>query len=539
MSRVQWLQIAGLVILLMGLFTKIGTVELYAEEPRRAIVALEMEMSEQYIVPTIHGENYYNKPPLYNWILLSFAKAMGGFSEWSVRLPGLISFALLAFCLFWVTNKYVNKEVAVLSCFGLLTNPDLLFYATNVAGEIDLFFSLLVFIQGFIFFHYLEKGESLKAFIFSYFIAGLGVLTKGLPALVFQGMTVLGWLLLTGQWKKIFSWKHFIGGVVFLIPVGLYLNAYSQQEEIQPFLVNLLMESFQRMPIERPIGKTLSGLVQFPFTLSVILLPFSLLLIPLSKKVPFIRRRLKSNRFLMFSLLFVIFNIWIYWISAGTHKRYLYPFFPFIYILLTFGYYRLLKTSTFSKWSDGLVILFIVAFILVSCYLPFHQDFQFISYLLPFVVFSILTGIFLAWIWFKIKARIWLLFIVLGLLRLDYNFLIKPAITEHSSVRIYRQSIREITDRIKEPINFLTKRSADINKAFGISDTIYTHRHMPYAIPFYYSLYSGNILHIEENVTSEKIFLACELVPTNLAIDTLYDFQREGHQPWVVFRVGH
>ena len=537
MSGIQWLQRAGLVILLAGLFTKIDTVELYAEEPRRAIVALEMEMSGQYIVPTIHGENYYNKPPLYNWILLGFARVMGGFSEWSVRLPGLISFVLLAFCLFRVTKKYVNREVAILAGFGLLANPDLLFYATNVAGEIDLFFSLLVFIQVFIFFHFLEKDEPLRAFILSYFITAMGVLTKGLPALAFQGLTIMGWLLATGQWKKVFSWQHVVGGLAFLIPTGLYLNAYSQQGELQPFLVNLFMESSQRTPIEESIGKTLSGLVRFPFDLSLTLLPFSLLLIPLSWKMPSIKCALKNNRFLMFSLLFVIFNIWIYWISPGTHKRYLYPFFPFMYVLLAYGYYRLLKNNIFKKWSDGLVLLFIAAFILVSCYLPFHQDFQNISYFLLFSTLSILVGVVLVRIWFKIQHRIWLLFIVFGFLRLNHNFLVKPAIAEHSLVRVYRKEIQEITNQTKEPIIFLGKRSTDINRAFGVSDTIYVHKHMPYAIPFYYSLYSGNTLHIEENVAPGKVFLTQSMIPTNLPIDTLYQFRRKGHQPWVVFKV--
>ena len=134
MSRIQWLQIAALAILIIGLFSKVGTVELYAEEPRRAIVSLEMEMSGEYIVPTIHGENYYNKPPFYNWVLIGSAKLMGGFSEWSMRMPGLISFILLALCVYKATKKYINKDAAMLAGLGFLANPDILFYASNVAG---------------------------------------------------------------------------------------------------------------------------------------------------------------------------------------------------------------------------------------------------------------------------------------------------------------------------------------------------------------------------------------------------------------------
>lgn len=496
-----------------------------------------MEMSGEYIVPTIHGENYYNKPPLYNWVLIGFAKIMGGFSEWSVRLPGLISFVLLVLCVYKVTKKYVNKEVAVLAGFGFLANPDVLFYASNVAGEIDLFFSLIVFLQVFTFFHYLEKGEPLKAFVFSYLLAAIGLLTKGLPALAFQGLTILGWLLSTGQWKKLFSWQHILGGLAFLIPVGSYMYGYSQKDDLAPFLINLFMESSQRTPIEQSIGKTVSGLIQFPLNLLILLVPFSFLLIPLTRKISAIKSVLKANRFLLFSLLFIAFNIWIYWISAGMKKRYLYPFFPFIYILLAYGYYGLMKKSIFKKWSDGIVAFFIVAFISVSGYLPFHTDFQFINYLMPVSILMTILGITVGWIYFKIENKIWLLFIVLGLLRLEYNFFAKPEIVEHSPVRVYRESMRKITHQISEPITFLGNRSMDVNRAFGAVDTIYTHQHMPYAIPFYYTLYSGNVLRIEEYVSVDKIFIARELVPKNVPIDTLYQFQRKGHKPWVVFKL--
>ena len=39
------------------------------DEAIRSLVALEMKLSGNLITPTLHGEYYYNKPPLYNWIL--------------------------------------------------------------------------------------------------------------------------------------------------------------------------------------------------------------------------------------------------------------------------------------------------------------------------------------------------------------------------------------------------------------------------------------------------------------------------------------
>ena len=58
-----------LLFALPAFFINLGLLPLFADEPTRANVALEMILSGNYSVPTIGGEYYYNKPPFYNWIL--------------------------------------------------------------------------------------------------------------------------------------------------------------------------------------------------------------------------------------------------------------------------------------------------------------------------------------------------------------------------------------------------------------------------------------------------------------------------------------
>ncbi len=48
-----------------------GIALLFLEEPRRALVAMEMMYSGDYIHTTIHGAAYYNKPPLFNWLVVA------------------------------------------------------------------------------------------------------------------------------------------------------------------------------------------------------------------------------------------------------------------------------------------------------------------------------------------------------------------------------------------------------------------------------------------------------------------------------------
>lgn len=56
-------------LLIPALFINLGKMPLSSDEPTRSVVALEMNLSGNYVTPTINGDYYYNKPPLYNWIL--------------------------------------------------------------------------------------------------------------------------------------------------------------------------------------------------------------------------------------------------------------------------------------------------------------------------------------------------------------------------------------------------------------------------------------------------------------------------------------
>jgi len=58
-----------LVLLLPALLLRLGYMPHIDDEAIRALVALEMRWSDNWVTPTLHGDYYYNKPPLWNWLL--------------------------------------------------------------------------------------------------------------------------------------------------------------------------------------------------------------------------------------------------------------------------------------------------------------------------------------------------------------------------------------------------------------------------------------------------------------------------------------
>src|ERR1043165_5420135 len=92
--------IGFLVLYVLSVIIHFGYYPLNGDEPRRAIVAIEMRQSGNFIMPTTLGWEYYNKPPLFNWIISALMFITGSESEWVVRLPSLIAILLWGFCNF-------------------------------------------------------------------------------------------------------------------------------------------------------------------------------------------------------------------------------------------------------------------------------------------------------------------------------------------------------------------------------------------------------------------------------------------------------
>ena len=139
---------------ILALFLNLGLMPFIGDEAIRCLVAMEMGYQNNYLVPTINGEFYFSKPPLYNWILILFFKIYGSINEWIARVPTVL------FCLIfsWVIyksykSKFNDKTLAVLLSLMFLTCGRILFWDSFLA-LIDIFFSLLMFVLFMIIYHY-------------------------------------------------------------------------------------------------------------------------------------------------------------------------------------------------------------------------------------------------------------------------------------------------------------------------------------------------------------------------------------------------
>ena len=190
-------------LFLLSLFYNLGYHPLMMEEPRRALIALEMLFQDNLLVPTEMGEYYYKKPPLYNWmIILSYQ--IFGYTEWAVRLWSVLSLIGMGILLFITGRAHANQRFGWYAAFGFVLSADLYLYFSWL-GEIDVFYSFLCLAAFLSFFHYGEEKQWYQAFILAYFFYALGTLTKGLPSIVFAGLTTFSWLLIKKRLRLLFT----------------------------------------------------------------------------------------------------------------------------------------------------------------------------------------------------------------------------------------------------------------------------------------------------------------------------------------------
>jgi 4-amino-4-deoxy-L-arabinose transferase-like glycosyltransferase len=362
-------------LLLLALFLNLGLHPLKHEEPRRALVALEMLFRDNLLVPTEVGAFYYNKPPVYNWLIILSYKLFGNYSELAVRFFSVLSFLGMGGLLFAATTRYLGSRLALYSSLFFMLCADLLFYF-SLTAEIDFFYSLVTFTGFLVIYHFERKQAYWTLFLLTYLLTAIGTLTKGLPSIAFTGITLLAWFSYQRKFLRLFHPAHFAGLGVFLLLVGGYFWAYSQYNDPSGFLTRLFSESSRRTVAENGLLALLGHLLHFPLINLVNLLPAAFLLPFLFSRSFF--SKLRQHSFLSFVLITLLANLPIYLLSPGAKARYMYMLYPLVVLLLTAAYFvqdRDWKQKA-EKLLQQLIFGLIILMILAGGGLPFLPPLQ-------------------------------------------------------------------------------------------------------------------------------------------------------------------
>lgn len=426
--------LAGGLLLLPALLTNLGLLALYADEGIRAQVAMEMDISGDLITPRLFGEPYYNKPPLYNWLLLTLFQLTGRTDEFIVRLPTVLFLLAYVSTIYLAVRKHLKTIHAtdcplptaeLLTALAFLTCGRILYY-DSMLGLIDTSFSWVIYGMFMVIYSEGEKDRYGRLFTGAYLLAAIGFLLKALPALVFLGIALLTYFIWVKKWRKLFSWAHLGGMAVFGVVVGSYYALYAQQNGLSTLLGIMFDESAKRTFVEHGLGKTVLHLFTFPFETLYHFLPWTLLAVYLFRRD--VLAKIKANRFITWNALVLMTTILPYWASVEVYPRYLLMHMPLLFTVLLFLHQKNKEAGTAMVcWVEGAFQVICWGMLAASFVPLFVNEFAQQQNLYPKVAFMSIATALLIWCYRKWAAHRMLVFAVVLLIgRIGFNWFVIP-----------------------------------------------------------------------------------------------------------------
>lgn len=415
-----------LAILMVHLFWGIGSIALLdPDEPVYAETAREMIEYNDYLSPRIFNEYWYDKPPMYYW-LVAGAQHIFGDNEFSARFPSALFGCLTLISMFLGVKKIFNNDVAYWSVIVLGSCIEFFYLAKAAVTDMTLLFFMTSAILAFL----------NKKYFLLYIFMGLGTLTKGPIGLVFPGAIIFLYMLVTSRWNLLKEMKLQYGILIYAL-IAVPWNYLMYQVHGQIFIDTFFgFHNITRFTTaEHPtrvlwwyyIPVLLVGL--FPWVGSF----FS------SLKASITDSTSKDMKMLLFINVWWIFVFLFFSVAKTKLVSYIFPLFPPISILIAWNLVRLNGVYQNNK-NTGLAICEFVFFTLLT------GVWFYLGYIMPnlFVATAILgslnfllgLGVLIAYIKFKDINLVVKLHLVTGIITMVLAFsFILPVLEDQLSVK--------------------------------------------------------------------------------------------------------
>jgi 4-amino-4-deoxy-L-arabinose transferase-like glycosyltransferase len=198
------------------------------DEPVYAQTPLEMLNSGDLMSPRIYGNFWYDKPPMYYWLVASAFAGIGP-SEFASRLPSAIFGVLTVVVVYFSASRHFGQRAGTISSLILATSLEFFYLGKASVTDMTLTFCLTVALLSFL-------GER---YWFFYLFSALAVLTKGPVGILLPGAVVFLYILFAGKWREIGRMSIFPGAILFSVvalPWYLWMYRLHGQAFVDTFL---------------------------------------------------------------------------------------------------------------------------------------------------------------------------------------------------------------------------------------------------------------------------------------------------------------
>lgn len=325
-KRCVWMLI---ILSLLLFFPFLGARDLWAPvEPRYAEIVRVMFAKGEWIVPTVNGELYTDKPILYFWLALIASKIAGGVNEWTVRLPAALAGIGFVLATYLIGRDFFGTRVGLIAAAVLATSMRVIWEArwAHIDMLFGFFFVLTVYFGARSVLGNGQKHEILWAYLFM----GLAVLSKGLIGIVLPALLLAAYATVRRDWRMLLDARLPLGIAIFLLIAAPWFYLVNNATDGRWLADFIYVHHIQRY--------TEWAGHQHPFyyyftTLPVDFLPWTVFAVP-AVMAYFPCRELKQRPIVLFFSLWFAVVFMFFSISDSKRDLYLLPLLPTLALLV-------------------------------------------------------------------------------------------------------------------------------------------------------------------------------------------------------------
>ena len=206
-----------------------GAALLDPDEPVYSETAKEMIRFGDYLSPRIYNEYWYDKPPIFYWLLVGSFKIFGGFSELAARIPA----SLMAIGATLITavsaGRLFNSQTGFWTGITMGTSIMMAYMGKASVTDTTLLFFFTVTMLAFI--H--------ERYWLMYVCCGLAVMTKGPIGIVFPIAIIGLYLLAVGDLRRLLR-MNVPQGLLIVLAIGLPWYLYMYQNHGMQFIYDFI-----------------------------------------------------------------------------------------------------------------------------------------------------------------------------------------------------------------------------------------------------------------------------------------------------------
>jgi 4-amino-4-deoxy-L-arabinose transferase-like glycosyltransferase len=220
--RQDWFWLIGFALVLIA--TGLGLRDPWpADEPRFALIASDMLLSGEWLIPQVGADIYADKPPLFFW-LIAICTQLTHSLRFGFLLPSVLAGIGCVLLIYDLGRRLWNRETGLIAGIALLLSVQFVWQMRQAQIDSVLCFWTTLGVYGLL--RHCLLGPAWRWYAIGWAASGLGIITKGvgfLPLLILIPFAAMR----RGQWtpRIVFAqaWRWWLGLLALLVAVSIWL----------------------------------------------------------------------------------------------------------------------------------------------------------------------------------------------------------------------------------------------------------------------------------------------------------------------------